>query len=161
MTSLPRNSQGLVDLRSRGVVPELPVLISLIGAPGFTNLTLYADPGASYDWRCIAALDIEVFASSKVAFSDLLATLRDLAAAVPRHMVLTFIEGPRVDCGEMRTLIDFALFDWFPMAIGPNAYLEGGIIARKIFAALGKELPIPYDEACALLPAALQEGQCD
>lgn len=159
MAKTPYGASALIDLRGNGVVPELPVLVSLVGKLGFSNLTLQAKAAERYDWRAIAALDVEVFASAAVSFASLLQTLADIAAAVPKHLVLTFVEGPRVDCGDMRTLQDFALFDWFPMAIGPNAYREGCIIARKLWDALGHELPIPYDEACSLLPQALKEQQ--
>lgn len=159
MSQPPRNAQSLLDLRMSGDAPADPVLVSLVGSLRHANLTLYADAGAAHDWRCIAALDVEVFASTSVPFADLLRTLADLAAAVPRHMVLTFVEGPRVECGEMRTLQDFALFDWFPIAIGPSAWDEGTVIARRLLDALGKELPIPYDHAVRLVGEVMQEGQ--
>jgi hypothetical protein len=158
---LPRNSKGLIELREQGLAPELPVLISLIGKLDFDNVTLYAKPSESYDWQPIAALDVEVFAAVSVPFPELLRTLAEIAASVPRHMVLTFAEGPRVDCGEMRVLQDFALFDWFPMSIGPCAYPQGTILARKLLDALGKELPIPYDRAVGLVLETMREkSQC-
>lgn len=151
MSQPPRNAASLIAMRRARNVPEHPVLVSLIGNLRHANLTLHADAGKPYDWRCIAGLNVEVFASSKVKFSDLLATLAALAAAVPRHMVLTFVEGPRVECGEMRTVTDFALFDWFPIAIGPTAYAEGTKLAKALWSELGHALPIPYDEAIPLV----------
>lgn len=159
MSRTPRNAAGLIDLRSRGLIPELPVLISLVGKLDFGNVTLYAKPGETYDWRPVSALDVEVFASSAVPFSGLLSMLAGIAEAVPKRMVLTFAEGPRVECGQMRVLQDFALFDWFPIAIGPTAYLEGAVIARRLWDALGKQLPIPYDEAVPLVLEVAREGQ--
>lgn len=152
---IPRNGQSLLDLRKRGVVPELPVLVSLVGDLDFTNVTLYADAGASLDWRGVCGLEVEVFTSTAVAFPKLLRTLADIAAAVPTRMVLTFIEGARVECGESRLVAhpdgDFSLFDWFPMAVGPNAYADGSKVEKRLWAELGHALPIPFDEARELL----------
>lgn len=159
MTKKPLGMSGLIGLRVNGVVPEHPVIVSLVGKLDFNNLTLQAKAGEVYDWHPLAALAVEVIASADVPFGSLLQTLAGIAAAVPDHMVLTFVEGPRIDCGQMRRLQDFALFDWFPMAIGPKAYREGGIIARKLWTALGHEIPIPFDEACELLPQVFREQQ--
>lgn len=155
-------------MRTAGEVPALPVLISLIGPLEFTNLTLHADAGTEYDWHLIAALKVEVFASASTPFRKLLSLLAGIAAAVPKHMVLTFIEGPRIDCGDMRTVTDFALFDWFPMVITPTcaaperhirAWNEGKVIEKKLWHELGRALPIPYDKAMDLVVQIAQEGQ--
>jgi hypothetical protein len=157
---LPLNAQSLIELRANRRVPELPVLVSLVGKLDFTNLTLYAEAGMSYDWRAVAALEVEVFASLAVPFPKLLRTLADLAAAVPKRMILTFAEGACVDCGEMRTVTDFALFDWFPMVVTPRraapaehirAWNDGQVISDRLWKALGDTLPIPYDRAMDLV----------
>jgi hypothetical protein len=136
------------------------VLISLVGTLEFDNVTLYADAGAAYDWHLIAALEVEVFASASTPFRKLLATLAGIAAGVPKHMVLTFAEGPRIDCGEMRTVTDFAVFDWFPMGIMPTGlapaehirlWNEEKVIEKKLWHELGRALPIPYDKAMDLM----------
>jgi len=159
MSRLPFNGQALLDLRiGSGTVPDLPILVSLVGKLGFDNLTLQANAGESYDWRLIAGLDIEVFASTQVPFSSLLSMLVDLAAAVPQTMVLTFVEGPRVDCGEMRVLQDFALFDWLPMAVGPNAWAESRKLASRLFAELGHGIPVSYDRAVELVEQVAREN---
>lgn len=168
MNPLPLNAQSLLELRQHGRIPELPVLVSLIGKLDFTNLTLHAEAGEAYDWRAVSALEIEVFVSLAVPFPKLLRTLADLAAAVPKRMVLTFAEGACVDCGEMRTVTDFALFDWFPMVVSPRraapaehirAWNDGQTIARKLWAALGDTLPIPYDKAMDLVVEIAAENQ--
>lgn len=159
--NLPRNGQALVDLRMRRMVPDLPVLISLVGPLEFNNVTLLSDAGVGYDWRAISALEIEVFTNVSIPFAKVLRTLADLAAAVPDRMVLTFVDGPRIDCGELRRVTDFALFDWFPMAVGPKFYLEGTKVARRLWSELGRSLPIPYDEALNLvLQIATEQQQC-
>jgi hypothetical protein len=159
MDRYPRNAGALIDIRLRGVVPDLPVLVSLVGAlPEYTNVVLQAYAGESHDWRPLAGLNVEVFASSAVAFAELLAMLGAIAAVVPETLVLTFIEGPRIHCGEARRITDFKLFDWLPMAIGPACYLEGALIARRIFAELGKSIATPYDEACDLVVQIAQEN---
>lgn len=159
MDRYPRNADALIQMRLQGVVPELPVLISLNGQlPEFTNVVLQATAGESYDWRLVAGLNVEVFANSQVPFADLLTTLSAIAAVVPETMVLTFREGPRVHCGESRQITDFKLFDWLPMGIGPSSYLEGALIAKRIFGELGKSIPIPYDRACDLVVQIAQEN---
>jgi hypothetical protein len=170
MSQLPRNAESLIAMRSKepAEVPALPILISLVGSLGFNNLTLYANAGTVYDWHLIAGLEVEVFASAETLFSQLLSLLAAIAAAVPKHMVLTFVDGPRIDCGEMRTVTDFALFDWFPMTITPTnaapaahieAWNSGRIIEQKLWKALGKELPIPYEKAMDLVVQIAKENQ--
>lgn len=157
MSRLPSNAAALVAMRRAGRKPALPVLISLIGALEFSNTTLSAYAGQVCDWRPIAALDVEVFASTGIPFGDLLPTLADIASAVPKSLVLTFREGPRVHCGEMRTITDFALFDWFPMAIGPSHYPAARLIEKRLWQELGATVPIPYDEACDLVTEIANE----
>lgn len=89
-----------MSMRRAGRVPELPVLVALAGPLRFDNVTLSAAAGQPYDWRPVAALDVEVFASADVPWSDLLRTLADIASVVPDTLVLAFREGPRVYCGE-------------------------------------------------------------
>jgi len=155
----PRNSAQLVAMRRRGEAPALPVLVTLAGPLSWSNVTLSAIAGERYDWRPIAALDVEVFASREVPFHDLLATLADIAAVVPRTMVLAFVEGPRVHCGEMHAVPgqDFALFDWFPMAIGPSDYLAASKIEKSLWAEMGRSIPISFDEACDLVVQVVTE----
>ncbi|WP_042337965.1 hypothetical protein [Paraburkholderia ferrariae] len=155
----PRNSAELVAMRKSGNVPELPVLVALAGPLNFNNVTLSAVAGQRYDWRPVAALDVEVFASADVPWGDLLRVLADIAAVVPKSLVLTFAEGPRVHCGEMSTVPgqDFALFDWFPMPIGPIHWPASRTLARRLLDASGDTLPAPYDHACELVVQLVAE----
>jgi hypothetical protein len=168
MSQLPRNADGLIAMREAREIPALPVLVSLIGPLEFNNVTLQASAGVKYDWHLIAALELEVFASAATPFRKLLETLADIAAAVPKHMVLTFIEGPRIDCGDMRTVTDFAVFDWFPMVVMPigaapanhiKAWDDGKAIEKKLWHELGRALPIPYEKAMDLVVQIAQENQ--
>ena len=159
MDKIPYGASYLVDLRANGLVPELPVIVSLVGGLRFTNLTLQAKPSERYGWRAIGALEVEVFASTKVPFGELLRTLADIASAVPRRMVLTFVEGPRVECGEMRVLQDFALFDWFPIAIGPTAWEAATKLAQRLCDELGHRLPIPYEQAVPLVLEDMKKNE--
>lgn len=159
MTPMARNAQALIDLRMRGIRPELPILVSLVGPLDFANLTLLAEPKCRYDWRVLGGLEVEVIASVAVPFSRLLRTLADIAAGVPRRMVLTFREGPRIELGEWRQVTDFRVFDWCPMALGGLCWDDARAIASRIFAELGKSIPTPYDEACALVVRAAQETE--
>ena len=168
MNPVPLNARGLIDFRVNGRVPELPVLVSLVGPLEFTNLTLHAEAGAAYDWRAISALEIEVFASLEVPWPKVIRTLSDIAAAVPKRMVLTFAEGACVDCGEMRAVTDFAVFDWFPMVVTPTraapadhirAWTDGQAIARKLWQAQGDTIPVPYDKAMDLVVQIAAENQ--
>lgn len=170
MSQLPRNADSLIAMRTaeKPSVPALPILISLVGPLDFNNLTLYADVNKTYDWHLIAALEVEVFASAATPFRKLLNVLAGIAAAVPKHMVLTFVDGPRIDCGEMRTVTDFAVFDWFPMTITPDcaaparhirAWDEGRVIEKKLWHELGRALPIPYEKAMDLVVQIARENQ--
>lgn len=145
-------------------VPELPVLISFVGPIGFDNVTLIGDPESQQDWHVVAGLDVEVFVSKAMSFASIVRALCLIASAVPKRIVLTFREGPRVECGEMRTVAhedgDFALFDWFPIAIGPMAYPAGQVVARQLLAAIADgEIPTPFDRAMDLVVAAAAEKQ--
>ncbi|KVN72794.1 histidine ammonia-lyase [Burkholderia stagnalis] len=159
MTALARNAQSLIDLRMRGIRPELPVLVSLVGALEFENVTLIADPKVRYDWRAIGGLDVEVIASTAVTFPSLLQTLADLALGVPKRMILTFREGPSVECGEWRQITDFKVFDWFPMPLAHAAWGESRKLASRLLDEVGKTLPIPYDEALNLVIQLANEGK--
>ncbi len=159
MTAVARNAEGLMDLRMRGIRPELPVLVSLIGPLLFSNVTLMADAKRRYDWRVIGGLEIEVMASTAVPFPGLLQTLADLAAGVPRRMILSFEEGARVECGEWRQITDFKVFDWYPMALSHDAWGESRALARRLVAEVGKSLPDPYDEALNLVIQLASERQ--
>ncbi|KVU10678.1 histidine ammonia-lyase [Burkholderia ubonensis] len=159
MTALARNAQSLIDLRMRGIRPELPILVSLVGPLEFENVTLIADPKARYDWRVIGGLEVEVIAAVAVPFPALLQSLADLATGIPKRMILTFSEGPSVECGEWRQITDFKVFDWFPMPLAHGAWGESRKLAHRLLTAVGKELPIPYDEALNLVIQLAEEGK--
>lgn len=169
MSQLPINANSLISMRTGETprVPEMPVLISFVGPLEYTNLTLQANSGTKYDWHCIAGLDVEVFVSMALPFSAVLRQLADIAAGVPKTMILTFTEGPRVHCGEMRTVTDFALFDWFPMVVTPEraapenhirAWTEGKVIEKKLWDEMGRALPIPYEKAMDLVVEIAREN---
>lgn len=158
----PLNASSLIAMREVRRVPELPVLVSLVGPLDFTNLTLHADAGETMDWHCLQALQVEVFASVDVPFAKVIRTLVDIAAVVPDRMVLAFTEGLRVECGESRRIYDdageFELFDWFPMAVGPNAYVSSQIIEKKLWKAIAsQEIPTPFDRARELVGEIIKE----
>lgn len=170
MSQLPSNANSLIAMRTgdKPSVPELPVLISFVGPLEFNNLTLLATAGGKYDWHCIGGLEVEVFVSQQMPFSAVLKQLADIAAGVPKTMVLTFTEGPRVHCGEMRTVTDFALFDWFPMVVTPEraapdnhirAWTEGKVIEKQLWDEIGRALPIPYEKAMELVVEIARENQ--
>lgn len=160
MKPIARNAEGLIELRQRGLQPELTVLISLVGPLRYENVTLLAEPAKSYDWRVIGGLDVEVITSTKVPFARMVRTLVDVAAGVPRRMVLTFGEGPRVECGEWRQVTDFKVFDWCPMAIGGPSWDSSVKLAKTLFSQLGKSIPEPYEDAMALVVKAAGEQRC-
>ena len=162
MSQFPRNAEQLIAMRKAKGVPELPVLVSFDGLLDFSNLTLIAKPAESYDWRCLADLEIEVFVSQSTSFAEVIAQLAAIAAVVPKRMILTFLEGPRIDCGERRMVRDeagdFWLFDWFPMAIGPFSYAGASALTRRIWAAIAKgDIPTPFDRAAELVVQIAKE----
>lgn len=162
----PRNSAQLAVMRRDRKVPALPVLISFVGPLEFSNVTLSASADGIYNWRIIAGLDVEIFVSKSVAMSDVIRHLAAIAAAVPKRMVVTYVEGPRVECGEYRIVRDeqgdFWLFDWFPMAVGPNAYSAGRVIEQQLWKAMASgDIPTPFDRARELVGEVLKEkNQC-
>lgn len=161
---IPLNASRLIALRKRREVPELPVLVSFAGSLEFTNTTLLAVASEDYDWRCLTGLEVEVFVSNDTAFAAVLRHLAAIAAVVPSRMILTFIEGPRVECGEWRVVPhpdgDFMLFDWFPIGVGPRFYGDAQAVVRKLVRELGKALPIPFDRATDLLFEIARERAC-
>lgn len=162
MTPIPKCGNALIAMRKQCKIPELPVLISFVDELEFTNMTLFADSGKSYDWRCVSALEVELFVSVDTPFADVLRQLAAIAAVMPSRMILTYIEGPRIECGESRTVPhadgDFMLFDWFPIAIAPICWDEARKISQRLFSELGKALPIPYDEAHNLILQMAKEA---
>ncbi|KVD81908.1 histidine ammonia-lyase [Burkholderia sp. ABCPW 14] len=159
----PGNSAELVAMRKGGNVPALPVLVTLAGPLPWSNTTLRATAGERYDWRPIRALDVEVFASRNVAWSDLVHTLADIAAAIPNTLALTFREGPSIDCGQMRVVPgqDFALFDWLPLPLDQAHWHASRVIANRLLNALGRDLPNPYDRACELVLQLADESHAN
>jgi hypothetical protein len=60
---LPRGAHEIAQARANGMRPELPVIVSMVGAlPHEANPTVHAD-GPNYDWRFLAELDVFVFVS--------------------------------------------------------------------------------------------------
>lgn len=164
MSQLPRNCEALVSMRKARQIPHLPVLISLVGPLEFNNLTLIAHADREYDWRPVAGLEVEVFASNQVKFGDLIHVLGSVAAAVPSRLILAFLEGPRVDCGESRLVFhpegDFELFDWLPMAIGTSAWEPSQSIVKALWKSIANgSIPTPYDRAMNLVEAIAKEKQ--
>lgn len=158
----PLNASSLAAMRVNRKVPPLPVLISFVGKLDFTNLTLIADVSEQHNWRTVMGLEVEVFAARRIAFADIVRQLAAIAAVVPKRMVLTFVEGPRIECGESRRIYDdagdFDLFDWFPMAVGLNAYGPAQIVEKQLWKAIADgDIPTPYDRAVTLVGEILKE----
>jgi hypothetical protein len=164
----PRNASSLIAMRMSGDVPELPILASFVGPLNrFNNLALIAGkPADDYDWRALRGLEVEVIATQQVPFAHLVRHLAAIAAVVPKRMVLTFVEGPCIECGESRTVCDehgdFMLFDWFPIAIAiiPTGYVGAQIVTRKLWAAIARgDIPTPFDRAMDLVVEIAKEKQ--
>jgi hypothetical protein len=76
---IPFGAQTIIDLRSKGRVPALPVLVSLVGRiHPFDGACVVAQPGQAYDWSFIRGLETHVWARKGV---DLRGILLALAAA--------------------------------------------------------------------------------
>ena len=151
-------------MRESRRIPALPVLVSFVGPLDFNNVTLTADADGAYDWHVIAGLQVEVFVSQSIAMSDVIRQLSTIAAAVPDRIILTFVEGPRIECGERRTVRDekgdFGLFDWFPMSIGPTGYAGARIIEKQLWKAIANgDIPTPFDRARELVGEIIKEKQ--
>ncbi|MDR5743280.1 histidine ammonia-lyase [Caballeronia sp. LZ029] len=154
MNRLPINGQRLLDMRRRKQRPAGVTLISFVGWLPYSNFQLSANPTDSVDWTPIAGLEIDVMVSRAMPFSAVVRQLGAIALAAPDHMVLSYVEGPRVDCGQARySLQTFnpntgrMLFDWFPMAVGVPHIADAIKLERRLWHELGRSLPIPFDDA--------------
>lgn len=161
---MPRNCDQLVAMRKARNVPDLPILVSMVGPLEFNNLTLLADASKDYDWRALAGLEVEVFTAQRVPMHHLVRVLAAIAAVVPSRIILSFSEGPRVDCGESRRVFhpdgDFELFDWLPMAIGTSAWEPSKSIVQALWKAIERgDIPLPYDRAMDLVEQIAKENQ--
>jgi hypothetical protein len=163
LNRLPRNGDNLLRMRREGWRPDGLVLASLVGSLGFDNYTTYADPGTSYDWSMLAGLEVELVVSTSVPFGAVLRTLADIAAAVPATLALGYVEGPRVDCGRSRYVLESIrpvtgrmIFDWYPitaLTVSPDSTH----IAQRLWRELGSAIPTPYDSALRRLQSILEK----
>lgn len=158
----PRNGDDLLRMRREGWCPDGLVLVSLIGSLRFDNYALYANPGATYDWSMLAALDVELVASTRVPFGAVLRALAGIAAAVPATLSLAYIEGARVDCGcsryaleSIRPMSGRMHFDWYPLS-AEIVQPESAALARRLWQELGRTLPVPYDDMLEHLQPMLE-----
>jgi hypothetical protein len=154
MNRLPINGQRLLDMRKRKERPEGVTLISFVGFLPYSNFQLCGNPTEAFDWTPIAGLEVEVMVSHAVPFSAVLRQLGAIAAAAPDHIVLSYVEGPRVECGQARYSLQTVnpntgrmLFDWFPMAVGVPYYADALKLEKRLWRELGDTLPIPFDAA--------------
>lgn len=76
---IPFGAQTIIDLRSKGRRPALPVLVSLVGRiHPFDGACVVAQPGQAYDWSFMQGLETHVWVREGI---DLKSTLLALAAA--------------------------------------------------------------------------------
>lgn len=165
MNRLPINGQTLLDLRRRKLRPEGVLLISLIGFLNqHSNFQLCADPDDTYDWTPVAGMDIEVMANKGIPMATVLRQLAGIAAATPAHMVLTFVEGPRIECGQWRYKLQShnpnvgrMAFEWFPMAVGPAHLADAFKIEKRMWSEIGGALSNSFDNAEMRVVAQMQK----
>ncbi len=146
MNRLPRNGDALLRMRREGMRPEGVTLISLVGSLPHSNFTLYADPNPTTptDWTLIAGLEVDLVVDASVPFQTVLRHLTAIAAATPGHLVLSYREGPQIDCGQARLTPQSGnqmVFDWFPMAVGPSHLSAASKVAKRIWSEIGSSLP--------------------
>ncbi len=167
---LPRNGENLLRMRRSGMRPDELVLVSVSGNLGYSNYTLYSDPGAVCDWSMLAGLEVELVTSTAVPFADVLRTLADIAAAVPASMSLYYLEGARVDCGRARYVLESInpkvgrmQFDWWPLQVNDPAKIltpDSTRLAQRLWRELGGALPTPCDAALYRLKPILGKEVC-
>ena len=167
MNRLPRNGENLLRMRRSGMRPDELVLVSLAGSLGYSNYTLYSDPGAVCDWSMLAGLEVELVASTRVSLCDVLRALADIAAAVPASISLYYLEGARVDCGRSRFILESfnpntrrMLFDWWPLQVNDTSKIltpDSTGLAQRLWRELGGALPTPCDAAFRRLKPMLQK----
>lgn len=152
MSRLPRNGENLLVMRREGNKPEGVTLVSFVGSLPHSNFTVYAEPDHVCDWKPLAGLEVDVIVNGVIPMTTVMRQLSAIASSAPEHMVLSFLEGPRVDCGQARYSLQAfnpntggMLFDWFPMAIGPLHFADALKIEKRLWRALDNEIPIPFD----------------
>jgi hypothetical protein len=156
MSGLPRNGDALLRMRREGMRPEGMTLISLIGDLPYTNFMLYADPASAIDWTPVAGLDVDLIVDTSISFATVLRQLANIAAATPEYLILSYREGPRIECGRARYVLETfnpntgrMLFDWFPVAVGAARHDVSRKIEQRLWSELGDRLPAPFDAALA------------
>lgn len=163
MNRLPRNGNDLLCMRREGWRPDGLVLVSLVGSLRYDNYTLYADPAVPHYWRMLAGLDAELVVDTSVQFGAVLRALADIAAAVPATLALGYVEGPRVDCGRSRYVLESIkpmigrmMFDWYPIT-ALTASPDSTRIAQRLWLELGGTIPTPFDAALSRLQPLLEK----
>lgn len=165
MNRLPINGQTLMDIRRRKSRPDGVTLVSFIGFLNqHSNFQLCADPEDAYDWTPVAGLDLEVMASSRVPMVAILRQLGAIASATPAHMVLTFVEGPRIECGQWRYKLQShnpnvgrMAFEWFPMAVGPAYLADAFKLEKRMWSEIGGALSNSFGNAEMRVVAQMQK----
>lgn len=82
---LPVNAQAILDARMKGFKPADMVVVSLVGAVGLDNPTVFAKPDVRYDWRWVRGLDVCLYLRDEPDWSTI---AKDIAVQHPEHMNL-------------------------------------------------------------------------
>ena len=80
---LPRGARSIVEARLKGLRPADPVVVSFVGSVPWDNPTVYADAGASYDWRFLLGLPVMVVVKRGVQARDSLHAIFEMAGLYP------------------------------------------------------------------------------
>lgn len=80
---LPRNAQGILDLRLRGKRPADPLVVSFIGATDWPEPHVFCDPGVRYDWRFLLGLLVFVAVRPGLSVRDSLVDIFEVAKLYP------------------------------------------------------------------------------
>lgn len=70
--TLATNAQPILAARMKGMKPADMVIVSLVGPVGVDNPTVFAKPGAAYDWRWVRDLDVCVYLNDDQDWPDIL-----------------------------------------------------------------------------------------
>lgn len=83
--TIPNGAQEIIAVRKKGMKPAELIIVSLIGKLDELNHTIYANPGANYDWRWSVGLKIVLFTKPGV---DCKPILKAIARSKPEWLAI-------------------------------------------------------------------------
>jgi hypothetical protein len=135
---LARNAEPILEARLKGLKPDEMIMVSLIGRVDSGNMTVFADPGADYDWRWVRGLDICLWIGDEPNWGP---TLKAIALCRPDYLCIwhqgqkwgatIYLVPTAEDAGKPRHLWSFDLdyLEW--LGFQNRDFAEGRTYEQK------------------------------